>query len=228
MSEVRIISKNPDIDITVPMGDGVATLPGTGLGGWKSVERIEDVALSDWEGQAQLTQDVPLMLDGWGIHPQSVQRQLDTILKLGRDTTGDESVPPVFQVWGPVHFPGKWWVLPEEGIELSTNEDEVMRGGDGTLYRQALTLHLLEYTHDIFGSKKKRPPNKGFGDQKRGPGIGPPVPLTHTTSANETFSSIAKDVFNGEWKRWSEIADKNPVFPRSPFLKLPPNRTLVL
>ncbi len=229
MSEVRIIAKDPPIDISVPLGDGVPTLTGAGLGGWKSVEVIDDEALTVWEGQTNPGQDIPLMLDGWGLHPKSVQQDFDTLLKLSlvRPNSSPPSPPP-FQVWGPVHFPGRWWVLPENGIELSTDEDEVGFLSNGDLYRQALTLHMVAFNHDVFGRKKKRPPNSGIGDQSKGPAIGPPVPLTHTTTQGETFSSVAADHFNGQWWQWAELAEKNPSLPRSPFMKLPPNRVLVL
>lgn len=227
MSEVRIIAKNPPIDITVPMGDGAAT-PTGGLGGWKTVERTEDVDLSVWEGQANLAQDVPIMLDGWGIHPRSIQPELDTIYRLGLPSPNSAPPsPPVFQVWGPVRFPGKWWVLPESGIELSTDEDEVILDRDGTPYRQALTLHMVAYSHDVFGKKRRPGSNKGRGDQSKGPAIGKAVPLTHTTGKNETFGSIATDLY-GEWLHWQEIAVKNPGYPHTPFEQLPPSRTLVL
>jgi hypothetical protein len=224
MSEVRIVAPSRSIDITVPIGEGAATLPGQGLGGWVSVDRIEDVALSSWEGQTQLAQDVPIMLDGWGIHPQSVQRELDTILSLGR-IGADGSPPPLFRVFGPVKYPGKFWVLPESGIELSAAEDDVITDDDGTVFRQALILHLQEYNHDAVGRKPKSKPH---GQAHGGGGaVGKTQALTFTTRKDETFLRIATDLY-GNWLRWEEIAKKNPKYVYSPFTKVPAGRTLNL
>lgn len=217
MREVRIIADGPKIDISVPMGDGPATITG-GLGGWQSVERIDDLALTTWEGQEPLTQDVPLLLDGWDRHPQSVERELTTLLKLARDFTSDErEPPPVFKVFGPIFFEGKNWVLPEGGIELGT--EDTIRLEDGTLVRQSLVLHLLEFVNsDVIKRRKKG----GIG---RKPGSA--KPLSYDTVEGDTFLKIANKVY-GEWERWLEIANKNPQYVHQPFIPLPTGRTLKL
>jgi hypothetical protein len=208
--EVRIVASNPEINISVPMGEGPATIVG-GLGGWREVERQDDISATDWGGQEPLKQDVPLMLDGWG-RRESVERELRTLFKLGRDAAGGESVPPVFKVYGPIHFdaftyPKMRWVLGAGGIELSTDEDEVIRGTDGTLYRQGLTLHLMEYVRaDQIKLKGRR------GRGRKGPATGgtEAPPRTYTTKKDDTLVEIAKR-FYGDWTVAKEIGKRNDI-----------------
>jgi hypothetical protein len=210
--EVRIIAQNPDIDISVEMGDGPAMIV-SGLGGWQTVDRIDDISITDWVGQAPLQQDVPLLLDGYA-KERSVERELNSIFKLGRDAVGEENVPPVFKVFGPVYFEGKSWVLPEGGIELDPSS--VIREDDGTLLRQALTLHLLEYV---------KPDEVKLRKKKRQQHVANHIPLTYITRKGDTLISIAADVLH-DWKRWKEIGQKNNL--SDPNRKLPPGKTLNL
>lgn len=210
MKEVRIVAKSHKIDITVPLS-GVATLTG-GLGGWTTVDRADDLSLTDWNGQEPLTQDVPLLLDGWDRTPRSVERQLNTIFKLGRDFNHkDRERPPVFKVEGPVFYSGKYWVLPSGGIELGT--DDTIRLEDGTLVRQSLVLHLLEHVRaDVLREHRK---SKGIAKRP-----GDAIPLTYDTRQGDTLMSVATDQF-GDWTRWAEIAKKNPRIEVGPFARLP-------
>jgi nucleoid-associated protein YgaU len=217
MREVRILAPSAGVDVTVPMGEGVATLTG-GLGGWQTVERQDDVAVTDWVGQAPLAQDVPLMLDG-GRRRRSVERELAALLKLGRPP--GQRVPPIFKVFGPVHFSGNEWVLPDGGIELSTDEDECCRRNDGELYRQALTLHLLEYVKpDTIRIRGKKNAHGQIADAEV-------VGGTHTVRSDaRTLAKIAAKVY-GDWRRWQDIGRVNGIHdPNKPLqvgrvLKLP-------
>ena len=202
MKPVRIVAQNPDIDITIPMGDGPAH-PTGGLGGWKPVAVLDDIEGVDWEGQPGLTEDVPLLLNGLERN-ESVQREWNTVKKLGRDPNGDETKPPVFRVWGPVEYPGKAWVLPVNGIEV--NEEEIFkRDGDGELLRIEFTLHLLEYLSPE--EIKERQGKKGKGPQR---GLAPNVAVggTYTTQAWDTLKKIAAKLYRDP-DRWKELGEKN-------------------
>lgn len=223
MKQVRIVAKDPDIDITLPMGASPAKLVG-GLGGWEEVERMDDLSVSDWSGQGLLMQDISLLLDDFHVgHPEgSIEREMNTLLKLGRDPNGEENVPPVFRVYGPVFYPGKAWVLPDGGIDLEEGDLEtIRRKGDGELQRQEVTLHLMEY---------RRPDTikvRGKGKHRKRMGVGPSQPLTYTTVAGDTLVKIAaKPGIFGDWKRWKEIGDKNGI--ADPHRVLPVGRVLTI
>jgi hypothetical protein len=213
MKPVRIIAKDPPIDITIPMGNGPA-LPG-GFGGWITVDRQDDVSVTDWEGQQPLTEDVPLLLDAYGTG-DTVQREWNTVKKLGRDPNGDERRPPVFKVEGPLDAPdGKAWVLPTEGIEI--NSASVIKDNAGRYLRVEFTLHLVEYVPpDTIRRRKKHSGRRG---------IGPNQALTYTTRAGDTLISIAAAVL-GDWKQWKALGKKNGL--HDPNRALPAHRVLNL
>jgi len=200
MKPVRIIAKNPEIDITVPMGDG-SSYPTGGLGGWVPVPLADDVAGVDWEGQDGLSQDVRLLLNGVE-RDEDIEREWNTIEKLGRDANGDERRPPVFFVYGPVEHPGKAWVLPANGIEVVDSED-MRRNGSGELLRREFVLHLLEYiSPDVVKDRRRKKRNRqGVADNVA-------VGGTYTTKAGDTLAKIAAKLY-GDWRRWKEIGDKN-------------------
>lgn len=214
MQEVRIVAKSRKIDITVPVGDGPAIITG-GLGGWRTVERLGDIAFSTWEGQEPLGQDVPILLDGAGRSPRSVERPLNAILKLGRDgIDGQGNPPPVFRMWGPIFFPGRNWVLGDGGIELGT--DDTWRLDDGTLIRQSLVLHCTEYLDPGAPRRSKRRnlgeaeetlPEHQRGEPAKTGGTAFPG-KSYTTSAGETLVSIAAKLY-GNWEAWKALAAKN-------------------
>jgi phage tail protein X len=227
VQEVRIIAPSLKLNTTVQMGDGPATITG-GLGGWQTVERVDDIDGTSWEGQEPITQDVPLLLDG---HPawdrgaqrvtprRSVEGELLTLFKLGRDPDGGS--PAVFQLEGPIYFPKKHWVLGSGGIDLNT--DDTIRGGDGMLVRQSLTLHLTEYV-PLIPRKRKKP---AIGEAVAVQGLGEAVPVEYTTRQGDTFIAIAGRLY-GQWPIWEAIADKNPKFPRNPMTPLPVGVELTL
>lgn len=226
MRELRIIAKSRKIDITVPMGDGPATITG-GFGGWKPVERLDDIAFSSWEGQEPLTQDVPILLDGWGANPQSIERQLNTLFKLGRDFTGPRSAPPPFKVWGPVYYPKKTWVLGDDGITLGT--DDTIRLEDGTVVRQSLTLHMMEFVNP---NQIRQDSHHSIGPGRVVPGGGDSLVFpaevvggTYTTKEGDTLQKIAARLY-GEWQQWKAIGRKNGL--TDPFAKLPAGMKLIL
>lgn len=217
MKPVRIVAQNPDIDITIPMGDGPA-YPTGGLGGWTTVPLQDDVEGVDWEGQPPLTEDVPLLLNGLE-DDESVEREWNTVKKLGRDPNGDETRPPAFRVWGPLDAPeGKWWVLPDNGITVNP-EEIIKRNGDGELLRIEFVLHLLEYLSPEVIKARRRKKHRSRAGVDRRVAVGG----TYTTKGGETLAKIAAIQLN-DWKRWPEIGSKNGI--ADPQRKLPAGRVL--
>jgi hypothetical protein len=217
--EVRILAPSIALDLVFPMGDGPAVLTG-GLGGWTAIQRADDVSITDWEGQEPLTQDVPLMLDGYG-EGESVEPLLASLIKLGRP--GDSSRPPVFRVKGPIFFPHLHWVLPEGGIDL--DEDSAIRGDGGTLLRQALTLHLLEYVRpDRIKSHKRKRKQSERGDPAKTGGTAFPGRI-YVTKKGDTLITVAHNLY-GDWQQWKAIGAKNHI--ADPHRKLPAGTRLRL
>lgn len=240
VGKVRITAREPFIDIELPMGDGPAMLT-SGFGGWVFIERQDDISLTDWSGQDPLTQDVPILLNGYGLSSsptappalagyrpevvsggplpdRSVEEELRTIFRLGRDVRGDEHRPPVFRLDGPVFFPEKAWVLPANGIELLP--ESVIRNSEGALLRQALVLHCLEYVRpDVIRSRRRKKKRKQSqrGNPAKSGGTATPG-YSYTTKKGDTLVSIAKNLY-GNWQMWDEIGRKNDI--RDAHRKLP-------
>lgn len=214
MSEfIRIVANSADVDLKVLMGEGPATITG-GLGGWQQTERPDAKSLTEWIGQGSVTQSVPVLLNGLK-ESNSVQGQANDIIALGRNTEDDE-VPPVFRMFGAVHFSWLTWVL--EDIEWT---DEVIRDRDTTLLRQEVILHVAEFVDpDQIRIKRVRHP---FGTGKGGgtnfPGS---VYIVHK---GDTCNKIAAKVY-GDRSIGKKIADKNNI--RDPNKELEPGRQIKL
>lgn len=213
MREVRLRAEDGSVDITIPMGDGVA-IPTGGYGGYKAVDRQDGISVTDWVGQAPITEDVPLMLDG-GRQKRSIERELAQVRRLGRDPDGGP--PPIFKVSGPIHHEGKRWVLPDNGIEFSTDEEECKLRNDGEHYRQAFTLHLLEYVDpDTIRIRGKQRGRAGLSGNVA-------VGGTYTTKKGDTLQSIAARELN-DWRLWQELGRKNGL--TDPHQRLPAGKVL--
>ena len=215
MKPFHFVASNPQIDIKVPVGNSGARLIG-GLGGYEEIERQDDVNITDWSGQDALKQDISVLLDGWATD-DSVERELNTLLKLGRDPNGERR-PPVFTVDGPLHYPGKAWVLPPDGIDLSGGEiAPIRRHGDGELLRQEIVFHLLEYVKpDEVRLRGKKKPKEAVA---RGIAVGGTI----TVSKGDTLHKLAAQLF-GDSSDWKELGKKNDI--ADPNRKLTPGRVL--
>lgn len=213
MKPYRIVATDPQIDITLSAGASPARLTG-GLGGWQEIERQDDLSVSDWSGQPLLRQDIAVLLDEYPTG--SAERQMNTLLKLGRDPNGEERIPPVFRVWGALYFPGKAWVLPDDGLEMLEDTFEtIRRRGDGDLQRQEVAIRLMEY---------RRPDTVRVRGRFK-MGISRHRALTYTTSKGDTLIEIATHAL-GDWKLWKELSTKNDI--ADPNRPLPAGRVLRL
>lgn len=201
MKDLRLTCAELNVDITVSMGGGPAT-PVSGFAGWETIERVEGKALTDRGGVEPFGQEVPVFLDGYA-KGNSVQRQLDELMKLG----GEDGEP--FRAFGPIHRPGIRYVFggePEFG--------DAIRDDDGTLLRQELTLKLLEYVPPDQLRRRKRRIGLSGNEAVGG---------TYTTKKGDTLAKIAARLLN-DWKRWREIGNKNDI--HDPHRVLPAGRRL--
>jgi nucleoid-associated protein YgaU len=212
MRLLRLVCPDPKVDIRVQMGDGPAT-PTAGAANREVVSRAAGrrgvtVAASPPPFQ----QDVPIFLDGFR-GQRSVQRQLDAILSLG-----DEDAEP-FRAYGPIHRDGALFVFggePDFG-EAIRDDDE-----GNTLIRQRLTLKLM--IHNPPDPVKDRRRGKRGARARISANVA--VGGTYTTSAGDTLQSIAARLYNGDWRRWNEIGNKNGL--SDPNKKLPAGKVLKL
>ena len=207
MKPVRIVAKDPDIDITIPMGSQPSK-PVAGLGGWEEVELQDDIAVSDWSGQPLLREDVVLLLDAY---PHgSVQREWNTVKKLGRDPNGEETVPPVFRMYGPgLDYSGKAFVLPADGIEILEGDLEpIKRQSDGDWQRIEFVLHLMEFRRpDTIKVRRER---KKKHRERTGVGQAKALPRGHRTKPGDTLAKVAAREL-GNWQRWPELSKTSGI-----------------
>jgi hypothetical protein len=187
------------------------------MGGWQQKERPDAKSLTEWTGQPSVTQSIPLLLNGF-MEGNSIQGQANDIIALGRKTTDDE-VPPIFRLFGPVHFGWLQWVL--EGVDWGEAEEDVIRDNNEVLLRQAVVLHVAEFVDpDEIRTKRIRHP---FGTSAGGgtnfPGN---VYIVHK---GDTLGIIASKVY-GDRSRWKEIGEKNGI--RDPNKELDPGREIKL
>lgn len=223
MDPVRIVAKNPPVDLKIPMGGGPA-YPVGGLGGWTTVSLQDEVEGSDWEGQEPLREDVPLLLDGLEDR-DPVTKQWQTVKSLGRPGP-DRQKPPPFQVFGPIDAPqGKWWVLPSGGIEVVNAEDELIKNAEGAILRIEFVLHLQEYIPpEEIKAKKRRRGKVAIGNAKvvQAPLRGG---VRVVTKPGDTLQKVAAREL-GDWNRWPQLAQSSGV--KSPFEELPEGIDLLI
>lgn len=199
--KLHIVAPSVDVDVEILMGNGPAT-PNGGLGGWQQKERPDAKSMTEWTGQETIMQSVPLLLNGF-MEGNSIQGQANDIIALGRKTVDDE-VPPVFRMFGPIHFGWLPWVL--ESIDWGEAEDQVIRDSNTRLMRQEVTLHVAEYEGpDSIRTKRIR---KAFGTGAT-IGIGAPGNV-YIVSDGDTLGKIAAKLY-GDRSRWKEIGDKNGI-----------------
>lgn len=198
---LHIVAPSVDVDVEILMGAGPAT-PVGGLGGWQQKERPDAKAMTEWTGQETVMQSIPLLLNGF-MEGNSIQGQANDIIALGRKTTDDE-VPPVFRMFGPIHFGWLPWVL--ESVDWGEAEDQVIRDENTRLMRQEVTLHVAEYEGpDSIRTKRIRHP---FGTSAGG-GTNFPTNI-YIVHKGDTLAKIAAKVY-GDRSRWKEIGAKNGI-----------------
>lgn len=182
----QALIQTDDGSFLVALGDGPAEIT-DGYGGWEEVERPNDVSLTEWVGQAPLRMTLPVLLDGFA-NRESVQRDLNRVLKLGRTKDGDEAPEP-FKLTGPVPFSGEKWVM-----ESTPDFGETIRSRNGKLLRQALTLNLMQYVKPDRAKIKKRKRAADTYTTKAGDTILKIVAKFHPAASRDKLRDFAHDV----------------------------------
>jgi len=128
-------------DFRCPLGRGRPRPTGGGAE-YEAGKRPQSDAVTLFTGNGLLMLDVPVLFDGWGSPGQrrDVGPHLDQVYALcfGRG----RKPPPNFIASGPFQGSGGRFqmALPEE-----SDDPEPIVGDDGTVYRQALVLKLIEF-----------------------------------------------------------------------------------
>lgn len=109
-------------------------------GGWEEVERPGDVGMTVWRGAHPLRMAIPILLDGWRKR-ENQQDKLHRLHELVRDEQGDKR-PPILRIYGPLPLRRHNWVV--ESIEYQ-DDPQPLRSRSGLLYRQAVSLNVMQF-----------------------------------------------------------------------------------
>lgn len=211
----RIVSNKPKINVSLTPGP-LPPQPTAGYGGWVEYARPKAIPFTIWEGGTARKQDISVMIDGFATG-ESVEADVELVKRLGRPPNQkDDTPPPVFRVFGPIHESGSRFVL--EALEFGA----VIRDDDGTILRQELTLKLIEYVDpdEIRLRRKKAQKKIAFGD---------PIIEHHSqiyeAKKGDTLKKIAAK-FYGDASRWKTLSELNNI--RDPNKKLTPGQKIKL
>lgn len=205
---LRILPAQYGTELRVKMGDGPAKL--IGPVGWTAKHRQGQVGLASWNGMEPVQQEVPILIDRFG-ERRGVEFEVDHLRQIagvGRKNF-DGWAPTAVRVRGPIHFPGKRWVITE------IDETEVIRlprnlGGNITRYQA--TLKLMEYIHpDQIRLRRRR--------------TGRRVPFFYTVRQGDTLARIAQRVYRDRSK-WRRIGNAQSPKIRDPRKRLRAGRKL--
>lgn len=215
---LRAISGNFDMRIAL------ASAPITYSGGavFEEIARPQAISMTKFTGNALLHVEVPVLLDGWGpAGKRDDQRQrLEKILSICFGEKGNP--PPSFVAWAPT-LPFSGTTFKMESLPDLTDEPPRIYSEGGNLFRQALTLKLIQFVDpsDLKFAKYTPPPTVSGAAA-----VGSAVPVvTEVQREGETYLGIAARVYNDSG-RGPEIMRLNGD--TSPFKALPQGRRIRL
>jgi len=141
-AQLHLRALTGSFDIRILLGSDPITYTGGAV--YEDVARPQQIAMTKFAGNALLRVEVPVLLDGWGPRGDrsDVGDRLDRILSICFGEKGNPS--PSFTAFAPT-LPFSGTVFKMDGLPELTDEPPRIRGDGGTLFRQALTLHLVQY-----------------------------------------------------------------------------------
>lgn len=193
--------KGRGFDFSCYLGNGRAKIVAGGAE-YEAQKRPNADAATLFTGNGLLMVDVPVLFDGWGPPGKrnDIGPHVDQVMALAFGK--GKRPPPSFIATGPLPGSGGRFkmALPEE---LDDPKPQV--GPEGTLYRQALLLHLVEYNDPGAIGWKTVPV---LGKSRNGGTTAPPNSVKLTQS--ETLLQVAARVY-GDPSAADEIGRANGI-----------------
>jgi len=221
---VTFQSYKPNLRVVALLDEATAQIT-QGYGGWTEQDRARRRSLTYYSGPKPFRMDLPIVFDGFSTDT-SVEGSVKTIETMAMPSSFN-APPPTVKVTG--HVPGitLTWVIDD------ITWGETIRKIGGTLVRQHLVIHLLQYvTSDIAkvsATKKVQTKSKhksknthewvriGYG-YAVDPSTVSGYNTTYVTREGDTLTTIAAQQL-GDYDYWHDICDINGF--RDPFYKYP-------
>lgn len=191
---VTFTSDELDVSVATLLGVAVPTLT-EGGGGVARISRDRRKPLTDYDELPLIVQTFEVILDGYP--SQSVDGEVAALERLhGIGRT--EGPLPTIKLAGPVRYPSLEWLL--DGLELMSDENMVIRDGEGRFLRAAFSVTLVEYVDPSALTIKpgKRAKGKKKAKIKR-----------YRVKSGDNLRKIAARFLKSS-DRWKEIAKANP------------------
>lgn len=221
---ITFVSYKPNLRVVALLDDATATII-QGYGGWTEQDRARRRTLTIYTGPKPFKLDLPILFDGFSTDT-SVEEQVKTLESMAMPSKFN-APPPQVKITG--HVPGNdlTWVIDD------ITWGETMRKVGGTLVRQHMVVHLLEYvTSDIAKvsatakvQTKSRHKSKNTHEYILGtygyyvdPSTVSGYNTTYVTREGDSLTTIAAQQL-GNYDDWHDIADINGL--RDPFYKYP-------
>lgn len=203
----NIISKEDGTEFHAVFADQAAIVT-DGYGGWNTVARPRDIALTEWQGRNPISVEIPFMIDFWMEEPDETpgvkcENQVKNLEKLAGIHSNDQ--PPICRIQSGGAIPHgeriNNWVIDsitwDRSVELrNRTTHRRLRCGGTIVVRQFMT------SADIFKKIRKRHKAK-----------------IYRTKKGDTLTIIAKK-FYGDSSKWKIIGDANHMKDRRKKLKV--------
>lgn len=206
----KIMFRGPGLAFAAKLGDGPIMVT-DGFGGWSEVPRPQNKPITRWNGAGTLKLKIPLLFDRVK-ERQPIDWMVRTVYDLGRVEGGTEE-PPVFTLVGNFMFSNRRWVLLE--TPETTN---IIRNRDGKLFRQEITITVMEYV-PADQLKFRRLPKKKVArrvEAKKGDTINK---IAHRLSKKKGKEKVRE--FAKEMAKLNKIRDRNQVLKEGRKIKVP-------
>jgi len=219
-AKIRLKATNGNFDMNIALAS--APIAYSGGATFEEVARPQMIGMTKYAGNALLHLEVPVLLDGWGPagDREDQGERLNKILSLCFGAKGNP--PPSFEASAPT-LPFSGTVFKMEGLPDLTDEPPRIYGEGGTLFRQALTLKMIQFVDPADLEFKKVDPSPKVAGAGA---IGQAEPVaTEVLREGETYLGVAARVYH-DAGRGPEIMRANGDV--NPFKQLPKGKRLRL